>query len=64
MKFIKLHQNDVAFLVNMSNISEVHMTVNNRSSLYFIPVAGDRADRMTVDESIDEIFELIKQVND
>ncbi len=59
MKFIKLHQDGRAFLVNLSNVSEVYTSANNKSRLFFNSEAGD----LTVDESLDEILELIKQVS-
>ena len=62
MKFIKLHSNGRALLVNLNNVSEVYTAVNNKSSLYFSFSKGDQVERITVDESIDEILELIEQV--
>lgn len=61
MNFVKLHQSGRELLVNMNNISEVYTAVNNKSSLYFnFAVDGDQVS-VPVDESLDEILELIKQ---
>lgn len=62
MKFIKLHQHGEALLVNLSNISEVYMALKNESSLHFNFATDDEQVCITVDESLDEILELIKQV--
>lgn len=64
MKFIKLHQGGRAFLVNLSNVSEVYTASGNKSSLYFSFAADDGQVNFTVDESLDEILELIKQVSE
>lgn len=61
MKFVKLHQNGRELLVNMNNIAEVHTTRDYDSLLYFNFVTGDDQVSITVDESIDEILELIKK---
>lgn len=63
MKFIKLHQDGRAFLVNLMNVTEVYPTSNNKSSLHFNFAVDREQESITVDESIDEILELIKQVS-
>ena len=62
MKFIKLHKNGLALLVNLSTVTEVYTAVDNKSRLYFNFAADGEQENFTVDESIDEILEIIKQV--
>lgn len=62
MKFIKLHQCGRAFLVNLSNVSEVCPASDNKSCLFYNLLAGDQVESIKVDESLDEILEIIKQV--
>lgn len=64
MKFIKLHQCGLAFLVNLSNVSEAYTTSDNTSRLFFNSAADDERVSVEVDESLDEILELIKQVDE
>lgn len=64
MKFIKLHQDGRAFLVNLANVTEVYPYGNNKSSLHFNFAVDREQESITVDESIDEILELIKQVSE
>lgn len=63
MKFIKLHQNGRAFLVNLSNVTEVYSIGNNKSGLHFNFEANGEQVSFTVDESLDEILELIEQAS-
>ena len=63
MKFIKLHQGGREFLVNLSNVSEVYTLIgDNKSRLFFNFSRGGQEAGIKVDESLDEILELIKQV--
>lgn len=62
MKFVKLHQNGKQLLVNLSNVSEIY-TMNNKSGLQFNFAVRDEQESISVDESLDEILELIKQVS-
>ena len=61
MKFIKLHQCGLELLVDLCNISEIHEESDNKSSLHFNFAVDSEQESITVDESIDEILELIKQ---
>lgn len=63
MKFIKVHQNGKVSLVNMDNVSDVYATTSNRSLVCFSFGVGDDQVTLTVDETLDEILELIKQVS-
>lgn len=62
MTFVKLHRDRKELLVNLSNVSEVYPTGNNKSSLYFSFEVNREQERITVDESLDEILELIEKV--
>ena len=63
MKFIKLHQGGQELLVNLCNVSDIYHESGNKSSLFFNFAADGDQVSITVDESIDEILELIKQVD-
>lgn len=63
MKFIKVHQNGKASLVNLCNVSDIYEAISNRSVVCFNFGVGDDQVTLTVDESLDEILELIKQVS-
>lgn len=60
MKFVKLHQDGKELLVNLSNVSEVYKTETDKSLLYFNSVIEDEQVSITVDESLDEIYEKVK----
>lgn len=61
MKLVKLHQDGRELLVNLNNVSEVYITKDNKSLMYFNFVMDEGQVSITVDESIDEILELIKK---
>ena len=64
MTFVKLHQDGRELLVNLCNVSDVYQeSGNNKSRLFFNFAAGGDQVNFPVDESIDEILELIKQVS-
>ena len=64
MKFIKLHQSGREFLVNLNSVSEVYPLIDDNKSRLFFNFAADGGQvRATVDESLDEILELIEQVS-
>ena len=63
MKFIKLHQNGRALLVNLCNVSDIYSAIENKSCLQFNFAVGGEQEGFVVDESLDEILELIKQVS-
>lgn len=63
MSFIKVHQDSKASLVNLCNVSDIYETTSNRSVLCFNFGVGDDPVTLTVEESLDEILELIKQVS-
>lgn len=64
MRFIKLHQSGREFLVNLSNVSEVYSAIENKSCLQFNFAVGGEQEGFVVDESLDEILELIKKVSE
>lgn len=67
MKFVKLHQSGEEVLVNMSTVSEVYRAGDNksRSQLYFNFTDDDGGQfYITVDESLDEIYEKVKGSGD
>lgn len=58
MKFVKLHQKGNEILVNMRIVSDVHRShESGKSALYF---NGSEQVSLTVDESLDEIYEKVK----
>lgn len=62
MKFVKLHQGGEEVLVNMSTVSEVYRARDNesRNTLYFNFTDDDGGQFfITVDESLDEIYEKV-----
>lgn len=62
MKFVKLYQDGLEVLVNMSTVSEVYRSCDdeNESRLHF-NFANDEGMQIsiTVDESLDEIYEKV-----
>ena len=62
MKFIKLHKNGLELLVNLMNVAEVYPYGNNKSVLHFNFAVDREQESIMVDESIDEVLDLIKQV--
>lgn len=65
MKFVKLHHDGQALLVNLNNVSDIFQESNNKSRLFLNVVSdGHQVSIPVVDESIDEILELIKQVGE
>lgn len=63
MKFIKLHESGREVLVNLDNVSEVYTLVNKGSELFFNFTAYNEQVSIVVNESLDEILELTKQVS-
>ena len=61
MKFIKLHRNGREMLVNMSNVSDIYATSVGKCELFLNLAVGDDQVRIKVDESLEDIYEKLKE---
>lgn len=60
MNFIKLNQNEKPMLVNLDNVTEVYSREDGMGcDLYFTAGNGDYQARISVDETLDQIYALI-----
>ena len=61
MNFIKLNQNEKPVLVNLDNVTEVYSReVDIGCNIYFTAGNGDSQAYISVDETLDQIQDLIK----
>lgn len=62
MSFVKLQYNGIERLVNMSKVSEIYRASgSNKSTLFFTFEAAGEQVFIHVDETLDEIYEKVKE---
>lgn len=61
MKFVKLHDDGREMLVNMNAVTEVYKVDDDKCVLYLNLAENGEQIHFTVDETLDEIFEKIKE---
>ena len=63
MKFIKLHYNGRELLANMSLVTDIHKEMNCDKSILYLNFLDDDGVQaaIAVDETLDEIYEKLKE---